>query len=142
MYSVFFLRLRRPTRSTRTAPLFPDTTLLRSGAKRDTVQHQTFGVQRITLDVRVAGRRRGGEIDHRAFMAAARSFGDVECDFRSHRPGNGIGARAANRATDPNRVFDQEWEQGGLRSEEHTSELQSLLRISYAVFCLKNKNQI
>src|SRR3546814_8783677 len=34
--------------------------------------------------------------------------------------------------------------QGGLliiiRSEEHTSELQSLMRISYAVFCLKNKN--
>src|SRR3546814_7715898 len=28
----------------------------------------------------------------------------------------------------------------GLRSEEHTSELQSLMRISYAVFCLKNKN--
>src|SRR3546814_6181949 len=27
------------------------------------------------------------------------------------------------------------------RSEEHTSELQSLLRISYAVFCLKNKNK-
>src|SRR3546814_1492952 len=28
------------------------------------------------------------------------------------------------------------------RSEEHTSELQSLMRISYAVFCLKKKNQI
>src|SRR3546814_4481602 len=28
---------------------------------------------------------------------------------------------------------------GTLRSEEHTSELQSLMRISYAVFCLKNK---
>src|SRR3546814_7179624 len=28
----------------------------------------------------------------------------------------------------------------GLRSEEHTSELQSLMRISYAVFCLKTKN--
>src|SRR3546814_10273022 len=28
----------------------------------------------------------------------------------------------------------------GLRSEEHTSELQSLMRISYAVFCLKKKN--
>src|SRR3546814_4291406 len=27
------------------------------------------------------------------------------------------------------------------RSEEHTSELQSLMRISYAVFCLKNKNR-
>src|SRR3546814_8814789 len=30
----------------------------------------------------------------------------------------------------------------GLRSEEHTSELQSLMRISYAVFCLKKKNTI
>src|SRR3546814_10848704 len=29
---------------------------------------------------------------------------------------------------------------GGLRSEEHTSELQSLMRNSYAVFCLKKKN--
>src|SRR3546814_2055618 len=29
-----------------------------------------------------------------------------------------------------------------IRSEEHTSELQSLMRISYAVFCLKNKNKI
>src|SRR3546814_7277159 len=28
----------------------------------------------------------------------------------------------------------------GIRSEEHTSELQSLMRISYAVFCLKKKN--
>src|SRR3546814_8333497 len=30
----------------------------------------------------------------------------------------------------------------GVRSEEHTSELQSLMRISYAVFCLKKKNTI
>src|SRR3546814_1036295 len=30
---------------------------------------------------------------------------------------------------------------GGTRSEEHTYELQSLMRISYAVFCLKNKKQ-
>src|SRR3546814_3461664 len=30
---------------------------------------------------------------------------------------------------------------GGRRSEEHTSELQSLMRISYAVFCLKKKNR-
>src|SRR3546814_1270254 len=37
------------------------------------------------------------------------------------------------------------WAQGGIaavRSEEHTSELQSLMRISYAVFCLKKKKQI
>src|SRR3546814_9919534 len=31
--------------------------------------------------------------------------------------------------------------QGQMRSEEHTSELQSLMRISYAVFCLKKKKQ-
>src|SRR3546814_3662221 len=30
---------------------------------------------------------------------------------------------------------------GAVRSEEHTSELQSLMRISYAVFCLKKQNQ-
>src|SRR3546814_3282949 len=32
--------------------------------------------------------------------------------------------------------------QGRRRSEEHTSELQSLMRISYAVFCLKKKNEV
>src|SRR3546814_18632523 len=32
--------------------------------------------------------------------------------------------------------------EGGARSEEHTSELQSLMRISYAVFCLKNKKYV
>src|SRR3546814_6646853 len=32
--------------------------------------------------------------------------------------------------------------QGSFRSEEHTSELQSLMRISYAVFCLKKKKEI
>src|SRR3546814_10454074 len=35
-------------------------------------------------------------------------------------------------------LFDQRTDLG--RSEEHTSELQSLMRISYAVFCLKKKN--
>src|SRR3546814_4292487 len=34
--------------------------------------------------------------------------------------------------------FDTDWPR---RSEEHTSELQSLMRISYAVFCLKKKNK-
>src|SRR3546814_4724961 len=32
------------------------------------------------------------------------------------------------------------WGPSGSRSEEHTSELQSLMRISYAVFCMKKKN--
>src|SRR3546814_6531235 len=38
------------------------------------------------------------------------------------------------------RVRDQSGEGAETRSEEHTSELQSLMRISYAVFCLKKKN--
>src|SRR3546814_7649115 len=38
------------------------------------------------------------------------------------------------------RCFRQPTE-GGARSEEHTSELQSLMRISYAVFCLKKKKK-
>src|SRR3546814_1606838 len=35
----------------------------------------------------------------------------------------------------------QRGDEGVVRSEEHTSELQSLMRISYAVFCLKQKNK-
>src|SRR3546814_9961451 len=45
-------------------------------------------------------------------------------------------AVAGNQRKNLKRVF----ETGCLRSEEHTSELQSLMRISYAVFCLKKKN--
>src|SRR3546814_3496914 len=36
---------------------------------------------------------------------------------------------------------EQAWDVGLARSEEHTSELQSLMRISYAVFCLKKKKK-
>src|SRR3546814_2553168 len=39
------------------------------------------------------------------------------------------------------RVHENDIERLQLRSEEHTSELQSLMRISYAVFCLKKKKQ-
>src|SRR3546814_3840218 len=38
------------------------------------------------------------------------------------------------------RLADGRIEEDARRSEEHTSELQSLMRISYAVFCLKKKN--
>src|SRR3546814_2644217 len=37
-------------------------------------------------------------------------------------------------------AFRSGWHERKARSEEHTSELQSLMRISYAVFCLKKKN--
>src|SRR3546814_5913814 len=40
------------------------------------------------------------------------------------------------------RLLPVDSEHNAIRSEEHTSELQSLMRISYAVFCLKKKNQI
>src|SRR3546814_3695557 len=39
------------------------------------------------------------------------------------------------------RLDDRDQQRGDRRSEEHTSELQSLMRISYAVFCLKKKKQ-
>src|SRR3546814_3099412 len=45
---------------------------------------------------------------------------------------------ASGRIIDPRGVIDQAHE----RSEEHTYELQSLMRISYAVFCLKKKKTI
>src|SRR3546814_8523726 len=38
-------------------------------------------------------------------------------------------------------AFDDRYQIAHERSEEHTSELQSLMRISYAVFCLKNKTK-
>src|SRR3546814_3149331 len=44
----------------------------------------------------------------------------------------------------PRMLLDDEFDltRGQIRSEEHTSELQSLMRISYAVFCLKKKLQL
>src|SRR3546814_4494183 len=42
----------------------------------------------------------------------------------------------------PSLVGTSEMAKGLIRSEEHTSELQSLMRISYAVFCLKKKKKI
>src|SRR3546814_2203136 len=53
--------------------------------------------------------------------------------------------RAMQQTVSPDRPahsFHAFFGKPGLRSEEHTSELQSLMRISYAVFCLKKKKQI
>src|SRR3546814_8814358 len=71
--------------------------------------------------------------------------------FRSHAPlsprrgSNGV-RQHAERPQRQGRVHDSmtdfrtvELSDPGIRSEEHTSELQSLMRISYAVFCLKKK---
>src|SRR3546814_20017196 len=53
--------------------------------------------------------------------------------------GNVLGRRRA-RISAGRRVSFGTYFNGTRRSEEHTSELQSLMRISYAVFCLKKKN--
>src|SRR3546814_1723684 len=102
--------IRRPPRSTRTATLFPYPTLFRSPPPRAQLRHRFFG------DV-LRGLRR---VDH----AEAPRLGGGACAIG--------GAHAFEElvalALDP------------VRSEEHTSELQSLMRISYAVFCLKKKN--
>src|SRR3546814_3879428 len=49
--------------------------------------------------------------------------------------------RAGSGATSGGGAVTNDAPRAGLRSEEYTSELQSLMRISYAVFCLKKKKQ-
>src|SRR3546814_2181190 len=50
------------------------------------------------------------------------------------------GPRSATDARLPIQSTSDNYDDNDFRSEEHTSELQSLMRISYAVFCLKKKN--
>src|SRR3546814_1959546 len=69
------------------------------------------------------GRGRAADRHHRAALAA------ISRDARAYP------VRPVSKRRDPNPTFD-------LRSEEHTSELQSLMRISYAVFCLKKKTNM
>src|SRR3546814_4519116 len=100
---------RRPPRSTRTDTLFPYTTLFRSNGS---------GLSRI--DPRPAADRGDAATGRNAFPSDARQR--IEAARRSD--GGDEARRDAPRRN---------------RSEEHTSELQSLMRISYAVFCLKTK---
>src|SRR3546814_8627788 len=104
--------IRRPPRSTRTDTLFPYTTLFRSPAGRGA----TAACSRRHATHRRGVVRRGSGND----IAACQAIAGV-----THRVG-----RTGDRKT-----LAIAW-----RSEEHTSELPSLMRISYAVFCLKTKN--
>src|SRR3546814_2495909 len=73
-------------------------------------------------------------------------------DFTSDSPGANDNASGVAGTLEAARILSQHsfpgtivyaalsGEEQGLRSEEHTSELQSLMRISYAVFCLKKNN--
>src|SRR3546814_18798148 len=61
--------------------------------------------------------------------------------FRSDHAGGPAGAARRGAAHRHGNRRQRAHRAGGGRSEEHTSELQSLMRISYAVFCLKKKKQ-
>src|SRR3546814_4058712 len=107
---------RRPPISTRTVTLFPYTTLFRSrrcrGGRAMGVRYIGAEVQRMEDPRLVTG--------HGRYLDDITLEGMLHAAFlRSPR------AHARIRG----------------RSEEHTSELQSLMRISYAVFCLKKKKQ-
>src|SRR3546814_2350244 len=104
--------IRRPPRSTRTDTLFPYTTLFRS--------NQLFGAVE-----KIAGKPK--LVKQQPSQPNEQEIRQYELNDR-HKVGGGNGRAVP--------VFS------GLqacRSEEHTSELQSLMRISYAVFCLKKK---
>src|SRR3546814_11020324 len=117
MFFFFFLMLRRPPRSTRTDTLFPYTTLFRSPLP---------ATRAPSIHVLAAVDRQRGAGDERPFIGAEE--GDATGDLigmaqpADRHPGDDLRKHVLRR------------------SEEHTSELQSLMRISYAVFCLKKKN--
>src|SRR3546814_6496497 len=67
--------------------------------------------------------------------------GRGHCRIRP-RPRGRVRRKSRKPATDERHLRRAPiWGRGSSRSEEHTSELQSLMRISYAVFCLKKKKQ-
>src|SRR3546814_13952640 len=107
----FFLMIRRPPRSTRTDTLFPYTTLFRSAAQLATPSP--------ILDLAFDRLRAHGAFEPDRVVLC---HGD---------------AGTGNYLHDGSQVTGLiDWEMAHTRSEEHTSELQSLMRISYAVFCL------
>src|SRR3546814_9010353 len=116
--------IRRPPRSTRTDTLFPYTTLFRSH-KAPLHLKKRMKVERNQRD-RPAPPVPGASLPGPASGAA---------------PGADSAAKyypCINESLTPRGVYCSREQ----RSEEHTSELQSLMRISYAVFCLKKKTTI
>src|SRR3546814_8385740 len=126
--------IRRPPRSTRTDTLFPYTTLFRSLAVDITLNLVTAEVaHQLQL---VGGFHALGGDRH---VEAARQRHDRLNDQHGFFLDTGF---ADEGPVDLQLVEDHlvQIAERGIRSEEHTSELQSLMRISYAVFCLTKKN--
>src|SRR3546814_8315948 len=118
---------RRPPTSQRTATLFPYTTLFRScPAYRGGERRSAEVSRRHRLGRR--GRRRAPRPSRSRAEGAARHAGRQRAALRPDLRG---------RETPP----PQARTLSRSRSEEHTSELQSLMRISSAVFCLTKKNK-
>src|SRR3546814_2815521 len=118
-YVFFFLMLRRPPRSTRTDTLFPYTTLFRSHAAGKQQSQPRIDHLRLCRHDNI-------ETGQRIMVAAG-----LEQD-------GGAGLMCRHMVwLGRDHLVEQ-----GQRSEEHTSELQSLMRISYAVFCLKKKTKV
>src|SRR3546814_7020095 len=123
--------IRRPPRSKRTDTLFPYTTLFRSAALQG---FDTSSAIRRRSDRAAAVFRRGRRARPPALAGAPRQrrrlvpvrLGQL---LLSHR----------YRDLRLRGLFHARGRRVPGRSEEHTSELQSLMRISYAVFCLKKK---
>src|SRR3546814_3034750 len=119
--------IRRPPRSTRTDTLFPYTTLFRSHG------YPPCGAQ----EKYAAIAKRGTELLQECNNLIPH---EDSCIARKNRFIAGTGA-CPLRCNAPHSLRRKRFVTAG-RSEEHTSELQSLMRISYAVFCLKNKKAI
>src|SRR3546814_10548768 len=118
--------IRRPPRSTRTATLFPYTTLFRSGSR-------LFFPTCCAGAVRPAGAADNSGAARHATRAGRRAGPHLATAPHAHAVLNArLGLWPAHHPPC-----------GRLRrrSEEHTSELQSLMRISYAVFFLKKKTK-
>src|SRR3546814_1792803 len=120
MLFFFFLMIRRPPRSTRTDTLFPYTTLFRSWGSY--AQKKAAFVESVDRD----GRHLVLKAPHPSPLSAHNGFFGCGHFSKANAFLEATGQRPIDFRDD--------------RSEEHTSELQSLMRISYAVFCLKKKN--
>src|SRR3546814_3848031 len=121
--------IRRPPRSTRTDTLFPYTTLFRSQRRHG--NRDADGDDR--QDEGIFGRGRAALVLPKPLEEVTHGQSPFLGWFPVPPPDRFWRARAG---------FPLAWGRRTAcnRSEEHTSELQSLMRISYAVFCLKKKN--
>src|SRR3546814_6368132 len=116
--------IRRPPRATRTDTLFPYTTLFRSSEPAN--RFKGNGADRDEQQQSIEQRGK----DRRSAQSISKAPG-------RHALGQFHACPGYHETQNVGKVVARIGEQG--RSEEHTSELQSLMRISYAVFCLKKK---